>query len=395
MIRLISIPVPDRNPSIVLSLILLSTIFLLVTNQRVEALGKPPALSNTTIRLVPITTHKLEQPVFVTVTSQNSLDLMVVEQPGRLRIIRKGALLSQPFLDITDKVRFGGEQGLLGLAFHPRYPANGRFFVNYTRTQDGATVVAEFKNSTKSPFTPSSSERILLVIPQPYGNHNGGMIAFGPDGFLYIGMGDGGASGDPGNRSQHPREILGKMLRIDVDQGRPFAIPPDNPFLDHAQGQAIYALGLRNPWRFSFDRQSGDLWVGDVGQNHWEEINRVERGRNYGWRIMEGGHCFNPPTACPQTGLALPIAEYKNASPRCAITGGYVYRGDTIPAIRGNYLFADFCSGEIMRLSDGNITVLLDTGLHISSFGEDGKGELYVVDHGGGIYKISTPASPF
>ncbi|MEC4674668.1 MAG: PQQ-dependent sugar dehydrogenase [Nitrospirota bacterium] len=356
------------------------------------ALGIKPSLSSPTIQLNPIITDSLEQPVFLTVTGRDAQRLYVVEQRGRIRIIDKGILLPHAFLDISEKVGFGGERGLLGLAFHPQYKSNGRFFVNYTRARDGATVVSEFTVSTNPLSASSSGEHILLVIPQPYGNHNGGMIAFGPDGFLYIGMGDGGAGGDPGNRGQNPRELLGKMLRIDIDQGSPFTIPDDNPFAKEAQGQAIYALGFRNPWRFSFDRQSGELWVGDVGQNQWEEIDRVERGKNYGWRLMEGLHCFKPSTNCSPLDLALPLAEYKNASPRCSITGGYVYRGHEVPGLSGQYVFADFCSGEIMRLVDTHIDVLLNTGLHISSFGEDKEGELFVVDHGGGIYKITTPS---
>ena len=353
------------------------------------ALGTRPAHISAIIQLTPIITEGLEQPVFLTVTGMDTRRLYVVEQRGCIRTIEKGALLPHAFLDISEKVSFGGERGLLGLAFHPHYKRNGRFFVNYSRAQDGATVIAEFKVST-NPLSASPAERILLVVPQPYGNHNGGMIAFGPDGSLYIGMGDGGAGGDPGNRGQNPAELLGKMLRIDIDHGFPYTVPSDNPFAMSAQGQAIYALGFRNPWRFSFDRLTGDLWVGDVGQNQWEEIDRVERGKNYGWRIMEGSHCFNPSTNCSKKDLVLPVAEYRNASPRCAITGGYVYRGPGVPGLTGQYIFGDFCSGEIMRILDGRIDVLLDTGLRISSFGEDNEGELYVVDHGGGIYKIST-----
>jgi len=363
---------------------------LLPWEQSALALGKRPSLSSANIQLTPIITDGLEQPIFLTVTGSHTHQLHVVEQGGRIRIIDKGVLLPRTFLDISEKVSFGGERGLLGLAFHPQYKNNGRFFVNYTRAQDGATVVSEFSVTLNPRSGSSSKERILLVIPQPYGNHNGGMIAFGPDGFLYIGMGDGGAGGDPCNRGQNPRELLGKMLRIDIDHGSPFTVPHDNPFAKKAQGQAIYALGFRNPWRFSFDRQSGDLWVADVGQHQWEEINRVERGKNYGWRLMEGLHCFKPSTNCSPQDLALPIAEYKNAAPRCAITGGYVYRGRTVPGLNGQYIFADFCSGEIMRLVGTHIDVLLNTGLHISSFGEDQEGELYVVDHGGGIYKITT-----
>ena len=384
---------PDRKYARDTFLVILVILCTCSSHPEIWALGTRPLFSTDSIRLIPIVTQGLEQPVFLTVPGSGSGDLIVVEQPGRIRTIRQQQLHPQPFLDITEKVFFGGERGLLGLAFHPDFPSNGRLFVNYTRTPDGATVIAEYQGTNSRLPAPSVSERILLVIPQPYGNHNGGMIAFGPDGFLYIGMGDGGAGGDPGNRGQDPTSLLGKILRIDVNQEHPYSIPRDNPFAQQPQGQAIYAMGFRNPWRFSFDRRSGDLWVGDVGQNQWEEIDRVELGKNYGWRLMEGNHCFNPPTGCLPSHLSLPVTEYQNTSPRCAITGGYVYRGKGIPELRGRYLFADFCSGEIMRLEGTNIEVLLDTDLNISSLGEDGDGELYVVDHGGGIFKIGSLGS--
>lgn len=361
---------------------------LLLAARPAGALSQRPPSAQ--IDLAPILTQGLVQPVFIGHAGDHSQRLFILEQPGRIRILRNGALDASTFLDISDRVDFGGEMGLLGLAFHPRFAETGRFFVNYTRTPDGATVVAEFQVS-ENPARALHKETILLTIPQPYTNHNGGMLAFGPDGYLYIATGDGGAGGDPGNRGQSPDTLLGKMLRIDVDRGDPYGIPLDNPFAKQHRGREIFALGFRNPWRFSFDRQTGQLWAADVGQNQWEEIDVVEAGNNYGWRIMEGNHCFLPPRGCRTTGLTLPVAEYRNQSPSCAITGGYVYRGKRLDFLQGTYVFGDYCSGRIMGLINEQPLVLLASGLRISSFGENEAGELYVVDHGGGIYKI-TPA---
>ncbi len=328
----------------------------------------PAAPQTGPIRLEP-TVSGLDNPVYVTHARDDRL--FVVEQPGRIRIVQGGQLLAQPFLDITDRVRGGGEQGLLGLAFHPDYPANGRFFVNYTRRPDGATVVAEYRVSA-DPNAAAAPERVLLVVPQPYANHNGGMVEFGPDRLLYIGLGDGGSAGDPGNRAQNRDELLGKMLRIDVDRGAPYAIPRDNPFAGGGGRAEIFAGGLRNPWRFSFDRETGALWAGDVGQNAWEEIDIVRRGGNYGWRVMEGAHCFRPPSGCRADGLELPVVEYPNGGGRCSVIGGYVYRGRRIPALVGTYVYGDYCSGEIFGFVPGApARALLTTGLWIASFGED------------------------
>lgn len=372
------------------SFLVFSLLFCLQTHQA-WALSRAPQPANARIALTPVLTQGLVQPVFIGHTGNHSRRLFILEQPGRIRILRNGTLNASAFLDISGRVDFGGEMGLLGLAFHPRFAENGRFFINYTRKPDGATVVAEFQAS-QNPDRALRNETILLTIPQPYTNHNGGMLAFGPDGYLYIATGDGGAGGDPENRGQNPDTLLGKMLRIDVDQGDPYGIPPDNPFAKQQSGREIFALGFRNPWRFSFDRQTGRLWAADVGQDQWEEIDVVEAGNNYGWRIMEGNHCFLPPRGCSTTGLTLPVVEYRNQSPSCAVTGGYVYRGKRVDFLQGTYIFGDYCSGRIMGLIDGQPLVLLASGLRISSFGEDEAGELYVVDHGGGIYKI-TPAS--
>lgn len=342
------------------------------------------------IALAPVVSGGLRHPTYVTHARDGSGRLFVLEQPGRIRIIKNGRLLETPFLDITRRVRSSGaEQGLLGLAFHPAYPKNGRYFINYTREPDGATVVAEYHVS-ENPDISLRDEQVILLIPQPYPNHNGGMIEFGPDGYLYIGMGDGGSRGDPENRAQNKEELLGKMLRIEVDHGSPYAIPPDNPFAQGGGRPEIFAYGLRNPWRFSFDRETGELWAADVGQYDWEEIDLVQRGGNYGWRIMEGRHCFSPKHGCTTEGLELPVAEYATRSPRCSITGGYVYRGRSIPGLRGVYVYGDYCSGEVFGFvkGEGAQHVLLSTGRNISSFGEDQDGELYVVDHGGSVHRI-------
>lgn len=369
----------------------LGVLFFLLSAHQAWALSQTPRPTAERITLAPVVTQGLVQPVFIGHAGDHSHRLFILEQPGRIRILQNGALQPPAFLDISDRVNSGGEMGLLGLAFHPRFAKTGRFFVNYTRKPDGATVVAEFRVSP-NPDRALHHEKPLVMVPQPYSNHNGGMLAFGPDGYLYIATGDGGAGGDPGNRGQSPDTLLGKILRIDVDRGDPYGIPPDNPFAGQESGREIFALGFRNPWRFSFDRQTGRLWAADVGQNRWEEIDVVEAGNNYGWRVMEGAHCFQPSRGCAMAGLTLPVAEYRNQSPHCAVTGGYVYRGKRLEFLRGTYVFGDYCSGRIMGLIDGQPHVLLASGLRISSFGEDEAGELYVVDHGGGIYRI-TPAS--
>lgn len=354
--------------------------------------------SGEAVELVPVVTKGFKSPLFLAHAGDGSGQLFVVEQPGTIRLIDRGVLLEKPFLDLRDRVSTKGmEQGLLGLAFHPDHRHNGRLFVNYTRKRDGATVLAEFTRRNHEPQVAASTERILLVVPQPYANHNGGMVAFGPDGHLYIGMGDGGSGGDPQNRAQNSDELLGKILRIDVDHDRPFVIPKGNPFVTGGGRPEIYALGFRNPWRFSFDRETGMLWLADVGQNKWEEVDLVFPGGNYGWRIMEGAHCFDPDRDCNSDGLTIPITEYGHEQGRCSITGGYVYRGSSIPSLRGTYLFGDYCSGELFAITadaDHNkssvMRVLIRTGFRISSFGEDEAGELYLIDHNGGVYQLAS-----
>ena len=365
---------------------LIAVVVLLVT-----AAGAPETSNVASIALEPVVTRSLRNPVFVTHAGDRRGRLFVVEQPGRIRVVAGGTLAPMPFLDISARVLAGGERGLLGLAFHPDYARNARYFVNYTRRPDGATVIAEYRASMDAGVS-ARDERVMLVIEQPYANHNGGMIAFGPDGFLYIGMGDGGAGGDPQNRAQNPQELLGKMLRIDVNGRTPYAVPPDNPFVSGGGRPEIWALGLRNPWRFSFDRQTRELYAADVGQHAWEEIDVVRRGGNYGWRLMEGAHCYNP-ARCDRQGLELPVAEYPNAGGRCSVTGGYVYRGAAIPSLVGTYVYGDFCSGEVFGLRGGTQRVLLATRLALSSFGEDEAGEMYAVDHRGGVYRLTGGAA--
>ncbi len=350
------------------------------------------------LTLKPIITKGLTQPLYLTHAGDGSGRLFVVEQAGRIRILTQGLLQSVPFLDISNLVLTGGERGLLGLAFHPNYARNGRFFVSYTRQPDGATVVAEYRRGAKIDLA-GRQERVVMVVPQPFANHNGGMVAFGPDGALYIGRGDGGGRGDPDNRGQNPHDLRGKILRLDVDREEPYTIPADNPYVSGGGRPEIYALGLRNPWRFSFDRGSGSLWVGDVGQHAWEEVDVVVRGGNYGWRLMEGRHCFLPQTDCEEPALRLPILEYGHEAGRCSITGGYVYRGPSEPGLKGLYVYGDYCSGEIFGLQveaearpsqRQNPQVLLRSGFRISSFGEDEAGEIYVVDHGGAVYRLES-----
>ena len=339
----------------------------------------------------------LNEPVYLTHSHDGTNRRFILEQPGRILVMQPGVATTSGFLDIRTRVLSGGERGLLGLAFHPQFSFNQRFFVNYTRQPDGATVVAEYRVSGTSPnLADPASEKILLVVDQPFPNHNGGMIEFGPDNLLYIGMGDGGSANDPGNRAQNTNELLGKILRIDVDRPASatvlYSSPESNPFAGPAAGRdEIYAYGLRNPWRFSFDRLNGQLFVGDVGQGAAEEIDIVTRGGNYGWRVLEGTTCTNlGPASCSTPGFLPPIAAYSHGGGRCSVTGGYVYRGTRPGLPYGAYIYGDFCSGEIFALQGGTPALLMDTTLSISSFGEDEAGEIYVVDLGGSIHWIVT-----
>ncbi|MGB8508067.1 MAG: PQQ-dependent sugar dehydrogenase [Pyrinomonadaceae bacterium] len=353
----------------------------------------------TTIQLEPVLTTGLSSPVYMTNAHDGTDRLFIVEQGGRIKVLQPGATTPTIFLNISTKIVSGGEQGLLGLAFHPQYRTNRRFFVNYTRAGDGATVIAEYHVSTANPNVADTAEIIHLTIAQPFTNHNGGMIEFGPDGYLYIGMGDGGSSNDPGRRAQNVDELLGKMLRIDVDTPNgavPYSSPPNNPFFGTIPGRdEIYTVGMRNPFRWSFDRATGQLWAGDVGQGAWEEIDIITLGANYGWRVYEGFHCTNlDASRCAETVFTNPVAEYGHTGGRCSITGGYVYRGTGASLPVGLYIYGDYCTGEIFLLENGAQSLLLDTTLNISSFGEDEAGEIYVVNLGGALYRVANPGCP-
>ena len=362
--------------------------------------------------------------LYVTQPKDEKNRLFVVNQKGMIHIIENGKLKKEPFLDISDRVHGsltpGSEEGLLGLAFHPDYSNNGYLYVNYVNKND-STIISRFKTSNDINVANKDSEKLILSLSQPFGNHNGGHLAFGPkDGFLYIALGDGGKWGDPFNNSQNLETLLGSILRIDIDNGNRYEIPSDNPFFgEPGKKQEIFCYGLRNPWRFSFDRETNDLLIGDVGQNLWEEINwttwEESRGANFGWRTMEANHCYNPEDFCDTAGIVMPVHEYPNnaayikiligmddkEATGCSVTGGYVYRGSKIKPLRGTYIFGDYCTGRIwsFKLKNGkpvafkNIRKEIkrnseDIPLFISSFGEDSSGELYVVDYLGAVYKF-------
>ena len=341
----------------------------------------------------------LRSPLDLQSVREDRERLYVVEQGGRIRVVRNGQLQATAFLDVSDRISTGGERGLLGLAFHPRFAQNRRFFVNYT-DPSGDTRLAEFTASSPD-SAGASTERLLLRVSQPFSNHNGGGLAFGSDGYLYAGLGDGGSGGDPLGNGQRLDTHLGKMLRIDVDAGSPYAVPADNPFRARAGAlPEIWAYGLRNPFRFSFDRVTGDLYVGDVGQGSLEEIDVAAAragGQNYGWNVTEGSACYSPRTGCDKTGITGPVFEYDH-SQGCSVTGGVVYRGCLMPGLAGSYFFGDFCRGSIrsFRFSAGQATDVRSWSLSgpgaVSSFGVDADGEVYVVDYAGAVYRLE-PAS--
>jgi glucose/arabinose dehydrogenase len=326
----------------------------------------------------------LDNPVYVT-SPPGDPRLFVVEQTGRIRIISNGTVLSLPFLDLRSRITRGGEQGLLSVAFHPSYATNGFFFVNFTDTR-GDTQVERFHVSANPDVADPASNTTIITVAQPFTNHNGGLVMFGPDGMLYIGMGDGGSGGDPQGNGQSSNTLLGKMLRIDVNGALPYVVPPTNPFVNRAGTRPeIWASGLRNPWRFSFDRQAGLLYIADVGQGDREEIDVVPSatgGVNYGWNTMEGVVCYAS-TNCNRTGLTLPVLDYRHTD-GCSVTGGYVYRGARIPAIAGRYFYSDYCSGWLrsFRVVDGAVTSPIEWPVgnigNVTSFGEDSSGELYI-----------------
>ncbi|HSX29496.1 MAG TPA: PQQ-dependent sugar dehydrogenase [Candidatus Saccharimonadales bacterium] len=342
----------------------------------------------------------LHAPVDITSLPASAKDnrLFVVEQAGTIRTIdAKGAVATQPFMDITNKVKAGGEMGLLGMAFDPSFAKNGYIYVDYI-DQTMNTVVSRFTTNKQTGTIDTSSEKILLTQKQPYQNHNGGAVRFGPDGYLYIAFGDGGSAGDPENYAQNKNSWLGKLLRVDVHTGTPYKVPATNPFVGQANVKPeIWALGLRNPWRISFDRKTGDLYIADVGQGTIEEIDVQSRiskgGENYGWRCYEGAHAYNT-TDCPSaSSFVMPVLTYDHTGGRCSITGGNVYRGSSQKALKGAYIYADFCTGELYYAkkakSTWQTTLAQDTAYKISTFGEDSAGELYTADlPSGTLYRI-------
>ena len=342
------------------------------------------------------------RPLAIANAGDGSGRLFVAEQGGTISIVKGGSVLSTPFLDISGQVSGGSEQGLLGLAFHPDFPADNRVFVDYTdRTAVGNTIVSSFRVEPGSPnIAIPGSEVVILNVVQPYANHNGGGIAFGPDGYFYIALGDGGSGGDPQNHAQDLNSLLGKILRIDVDHpsgGKQYGIPASNPFAGQSGKRGeIWLYGLRNPFRFSFDRKTGDLWIGDVGQNKWEEVDVARAGvggLNFGWRVMEGNHCYNPSTGCSTAGKTLPVVEYSHDF-GCAIIGGDVYRGSAYPLLKGGYVFSDECSGNTWALNAAGTgpqaLVQVDKAVSgIAGYGESEAGELYAADLSGNIYRVS------
>jgi len=378
--------------------------FILILFGAYVAVCPSPVSAAPNIQIEPIITG-IESPVAITHAGDGSGRLFITLQIGKIFVYDGQQLLPTPFLDIGSLITTGGERGLLSVAFHPNYVAKGFLYVNYTDL-NGDTVIARYMVSVDPNVVDPASATVLLVIPQPFTNHNGGQLQFGPDGYLYIGMGDGGSGGDPLNNAQDLGSMLGKILRIDVDADFPYGIPFANPFLGNPNAKPeIWALGLRNPWRFSFDRLTGDLLIADVGQSSWEEVNFQQAtsmgGENYGWRLMEGTHCFNPSINCNDGSLTLPILEYDHSLDNCSITGGYRYRGGLYSGLEGVYFYADFCTGRIWGASldasgSWKSEQLLDTDLSITAFGEDEDGELYLAHFSsanGTIYKVTEPVS--
>ncbi|MBK7973270.1 MAG: PQQ-dependent sugar dehydrogenase [Deltaproteobacteria bacterium] len=381
----------------------------------VSAATAPQALAAPGLALTPVVSN---QPDVAAIANAGDSRLFLVQQQGKIVIWNGSQVLATPFLDIHTKVRYSGEQGLLGLAFHPAYATNRYFYVNYTRASDGATVIERYRTSSgNANVAPANSAKTLLVVAQPASNHNGGNLAFGADGYLYVGMGDGGGSGDPSCNAQKDSTLLGKMLRLDVsqnlDQAPYYGIPADNPFVGAGDPpDEVWAKGFRNPWKFSFDRVTGDLWIGDVGQNEFEEIDLepagVAGGRNYGWKAHEGFSCFGNLDGCPggtpacgSAAYTAPLLDYDHGQ-GCSVTGGFVYRGGQIPALVGTYLYSDFCAGSIWGAKRGpggaytTATLAPATGLSIATFGEDAAGEVYVADHqnpAGAVYKVVASCS--
>jgi glucose/arabinose dehydrogenase len=359
-----------------------------------QAASKPLALSQIRVAVRPYVTG-FNNPVGIAHAGDGSGRLFVVEKAGRIQVIQDKKKLDRPFLDITPLVDSGPtERGLLGLAFHPKYEENGYFYIYYTAIGGDVTIV-RYKVSDDPNTADPSTAKVLLTQPHPRGNHNGGQLVFGPDNYLYTGFGDGGGAGDPDKAGQSNDTLAGKILRLDVDNGDPYAIPPDNPFKNGGGKAEIWSTGWRNPWRFSFDRATNDLYIADVGQNRLEEVNVEKKGSkgglNYGWSVMEGTDCYPTATRCDKTKYVLPVAEYDHGN-GCSITGGFVYRGKAYPSLVGTYFYADFCSGKLWGMQPNSAQgsgkwqtrLLLNSVGAITSFGEDEAGEVYLAEQRGG-----------
>jgi glucose/arabinose dehydrogenase len=365
-----------------------------------DGMAPPVPVAEDSLRLELIA-EGLVEPLFVTAALGDTDRLFVVEQAGVVRIVRRDTLTPEVFLDLRTEVSDEVEQGLLSIAFHPSYAMNGFVFASYTNVA-GDTRVVRYRVSADPDSLDALSGDTIFALPQPFPNHNGGLVAFGPDGYLYLGLGDGGSGSDPVNHGQDLLTLLGSVLRLDVDDSLPYAVPPTNPFVGRVDAlPEIWAFGLRNPWRFSFDRERHDLYIADVGQSAREEINvqpaSSHGGENYGWNIMEGGGCFEA-TTCNRNGLVLPVVDYVNPGDGCAVTGGYVYRGTRLAGLSGTYFYADYCRGWVrsFRYANGQVTDQRDRsnrlghkGETVTSFGEDARGELYIVVRNGKVYRIA------
>jgi Glucose/sorbosone dehydrogenases len=358
-----------------------------------DSTGPDPLPSDFTLKLQEVASG-LTNPVYVTSPPGDSR-LFIVEQPGRIRILDNGQLLATPFLDIASRVSSGGERGMLSVAFHPQYATNGFFYVYFTGT--GGEIRIERFTRTNASQANAASAKVILTVAHPRSNHNGGLATFGPDGMLYLGLGDGGGGGDPDLNGQNQTTLLGKLLRIDVNSGDPYAIPAGNPFVGQSNArQEIWAMGLRNPWRYAFDQATGRLYLADVGQDAIEEVNVVtatRAGVNYGWNVLEGSSCYNA-AACSKSGFEIPVLEYNHSNNQCSVTGGFVYRGSAMPEITGVYFYADYCAGWVKSFtySNGAATDQRDWNLgnvgSVTSFGVDAAGELYLTSSNGRVYKF-------
>lgn len=374
--------------------VLIGSILLLAACSESDAFSQrqPPIDTNVVLGLETIASG-LSNPVYLAAPPGDARRF-IVEQQGRILVVENGSVLQAPFLDIVSKVSSGGERGLLSVAFHPRFATNGYVYVNYTDV-NGDTRVERYRVSNNRNVADPGSAKLIIRVDQPYSNHNGGLVMFGSDAMLYIGMGDGGSGGDPHGHGQNRQSLLGKMLRLNVDSGDPYSIPPDNPFAAGGGRGEIWAIGMRNPWRFAFDRVGGFLYIADVGQNQWEEISAVparSAGLNYGWNIAEGNHCYASPS-CDLIGLVRPVLEYSHDQ-GCSVTGGFVYRGMRMPALTGTYFYSDYCSGWLrsFRLANGAATELREWAVgeigNVTSFGEDAAGELYILSSNGRVYRL-------